>query len=66
MEAYDKSLEEPFRSAHTLQMYLYMGKPLLVARDASGEVQAAYFQQRHIENPMERAKLYLGEKWYRP
>lgn len=66
MEAYNQSLEEPFRSAPMLQMYYYMGKPLLVARDASGEVQAVYFQQRRVDNPMERAKLYLGEKWYHP
>lgn len=66
MEAYTESLKEPFRSAPMLQMYVYMGKPLLVARDESGAVQHVYFQQRNIENPMERARLYLGDKWYRP
>ena len=65
--AYLRSLEEPFRSAPQIQMYYYLGQPLLVARSASGIVTDVYFQwSKNIIDPMARAKLYLGEKWYHP
>ncbi len=65
--AYLKSLEEPFKSAPMLQMYYYLGQPLLVARSGTGIVTDVFFQGRpNITNPMERAKKYLGKKWYNP
>ena len=47
-EAYLKSLEEPFRSAPTLQMYTYLGSPLLVARSQTGMVTDVFFQREKI------------------
>lgn len=66
-EAYLKSLQEPFKSAPMIQMYYYIGKPLLVARSNTGIVTDVFFQDRpNISNPIERAKKYLGKKWYNP
>ncbi|NRH21373.1 hypothetical protein HOO68_04990 [Candidatus Gracilibacteria bacterium] len=65
--AYIKSQQEPFKSAPMLQMYYYLGQPLLVARSSTGIVTNVFFQGRpSITNPMERAKKYLGKKWYNP
>lgn len=65
-DAYLKSLEEPYSSAPMLQMYWYFSKPLLVARSQTGMVTHAFFQGRDIENPLARAKIFLGEKFYHP
>jgi hypothetical protein len=65
-EAYFRSLEEPFRSAPMLQMYIYLGKPLLVARDSTWLVTHVYFQGRDIWDPIATAKKYLKDKWYAP
>jgi hypothetical protein len=64
---YLKSLEEPFRSAPMLQMYYYLGQPLLVARNNTGIITDVFFQNRPgIVDPMLRAKRFLWEKWYHP
>ncbi|MDD2693763.1 MAG: hypothetical protein PHY14_02425 [Candidatus Gracilibacteria bacterium] len=65
-DAYLTSQKEPFASAPMLQMYYYLGQPLLVARSSTGIVTDVFFQGRTIANPMERAKKYLGKKWYSP
>lgn len=66
-EAYLASTQEPFVSAPMLQMYYYMGKPLLVARSSTGIVTNVFFQGRsNIVDQMIRAKKYLGDKWYYP
>lgn len=66
-DVYLKSLEEPFKSAPMIQMYYYLGQPLLVARSNTGIVTDVFFQGRpNIINPMERARKYLGKKWYSP
>lgn len=65
-EAYLKSLEEPFRSAPTLQMYAYLGSPLLVARSQTGIVTDVFFQRKNVTDPIVIAQKYLWDKWYHP
>lgn len=65
--AYLKSLEEPFRSAPTIQMYTYAGSPLLVARSSTGIITNVFFQNHsNMSDPMLRAQKYLWDKWYHP
>lgn len=65
-EAYLKSLEEPFRSASTLQMYAYLGSPLLVSRSQTGIVTDVFFQRKNVIDPIKIAQKYLWDKWYHP
>lgn len=65
-QAYLKSLEEPFRSAPTIQMYSYVGSPLLVARSQTGLVTDIFFQSRDVTDTINLAKKYLWDKWYHP
>jgi hypothetical protein len=59
-EAYLRSLQEPFRNAPQIQFYLYLGWPLLVARDTTGIVTDVFFQNRpNMVDPMTRAKIFL-------
>lgn len=59
-EAYLKSQQVPFKNAPQIQFYLYLGWPLLVARDSTGMVTDVFFQNRpNIVDPMTRAKKYL-------
>ncbi len=66
-EAYLKSLQPPFSTAHTVQWYVYLWRPLLVARNADGLVTDVFIQNfRSIKDPREIAQKYLWEKWYHP
>ena len=65
-EAYLVSLNPPFSTAHTIQWYSYLGRPMIVARDASWIITDVY-----IQNPLqtkmsqkELAKKYLWDEWY--
>jgi hypothetical protein len=58
-QAYLKSLEEPFRSASTIQIYSYIGSPLLVARSQTGMVTDVFFQRSGVTDPLRIAQQYL-------
>jgi hypothetical protein len=66
-QAYLKSLEPPFSTAHIVQWYVYLWNPMIVARNREGLVTDVFIQNfRWTKDQKEIARKYLGDKWYRP
>jgi hypothetical protein len=66
-EAYLASLKPPFSTAYMTQWYIYLGRPMLVARNSSLQVTDVFIQNPlNHKNQKEIAKRFLWEKWYHP
>lgn len=66
-EAYLASLKPPFSTAYMTQWYIYLGRPMLVARNSSLQVTDVFIQNPlSHKNQKEIAKRFLWEKWYHP
>lgn len=66
-DAYFASLNPPFSTAYMTQWYIYLGRPMLVARNSSLQVTDVFIQNPlNHKNQKEVAKKYLWEKWYHP
>lgn len=59
-QAYLASMKPPFSTAPVVQWYIYLGRPMMVARDTLGQVTDVFIQNPlSSKDPKELAKNYL-------